>query len=517
MVWVSSVLSVLAGPVYFLTSLFYFQDASKEQLIAVKIRGTHIDCKLKKEERPSREKRIWLFVLSYALFGLCLGLPLGCMYLLLFKLTSETVRYQFRVMTTEQPLGLAEIWEMLLKLLVASIISISNALFYNFVGCITEIEKHSTWSAYRWHRLLKLYVFRFTNVYLMFFWTYYAELPWYTCMVTRMALQSLIFVISDFLVTTIINLLIPFFYQGFCNVWTCRPLLHTGEDTMHQIELSDEIMRVVFRQFVMYAAVPVFPFVTVLTLLCNVAELPVNKFRMTRLSLPPQGLVGGRRQLCVGLMLASLLSFFVFPLGAFWFAPGVSESSAGPRLCWPCVEYSRVEGESSGNVCGSEFEPTVCEPPKWASEVEEGGVMAKGGQVSVYEIRQHLRVLLRAGRQDGQAQANGTLASEEYRSSLAFFDARSWLFKSRRCACRPCVQTLSCGCSEPLNQRVCESFPPYTCAHNTSTSVTSGLKNYGKECWQRCGSGLMGTGGQGQCAWCGTGHCCRYGWTGVTR
>ena len=51
---------------------------------------------------------------------------------------------------------------------------------------------HACRSGFRWHRLLKLYLYRFVNMFVMLVFTYYAELPWYTCMTTRIATQMLV-------------------------------------------------------------------------------------------------------------------------------------------------------------------------------------------------------------------------------------------------------------------------------------------------------------------------------------
>ena len=57
----------------------------------------------------------------------------------------------------------------------------------------------------------------------------------------------------------------------------------------------------------MYATMPVLPVMAFLTLVCNLLELPVNKYRLTRLTKPPEGMVGGRRVLFYSLVAASLM------------------------------------------------------------------------------------------------------------------------------------------------------------------------------------------------------------------
>ena len=110
MVWLSSIGSLLVGPLYFCTSLFYFQDASKEQLVEKTIRGTPLD------RRPGPEvsvaRRMRRFLLSYSLFLLCFSIPIGCMYFLLFNLTTLIVEGQFELFTANDfafGFGLAEL------------------------------------------------------------------------------------------------------------------------------------------------------------------------------------------------------------------------------------------------------------------------------------------------------------------------------------------------------------------------------------------------------------------------
>ena len=304
MLCTSSVLSLAMGPLYFCASLFYFRDASKEQLIEMVIRGTPLDrrswclpsvscalcplmdrwldrepdarmrafmqasihtrvmltdkvirgahtrvdcrcwcgraviissggaaaCALQHQPLSSAS-RAWRMTLSYALFAVCFSVPLVLIFLLLFYFTSIAVRQQHSVHTrlmAGSSLSEAEIFQWLLSLVVASFISICNNIFFAIVRCLTNLEGHPTWSGFRlhclfkctfvcmhacmyecmyvcmhacmhacrsgfrWHRLLKLYLYRFVNMFVMLVFTYYAELPWYTCMTTRIATQMLV-------------------------------------------------------------------------------------------------------------------------------------------------------------------------------------------------------------------------------------------------------------------------------------------------------------------------------------
>ena len=57
----------------------------------------------------------------------------------------------------------------------------------------------------------------------------------------------------------------------------------------------------------MYATITVLPIMSIFTLVCNLLELPITKLRLTRLTKPPDGMVGGRRVLFYSLLAASLM------------------------------------------------------------------------------------------------------------------------------------------------------------------------------------------------------------------
>ena len=161
-------------------------------------------------------------------------------------------------------------------------------------------------------------------------------------------------------------------------------------------------------------------------------------------------------------------------------------------------------------ACGHHFEPSQCSPPSGALDdaASPADEQRAGAAVEVHDIRGHLSHLLRSGR---------GASGPAYQTSLSFFRDRSWyvflsaaqavrawaaleglccfaggwrlmadggavgtaracnrLMTHRRCACRPCVQMLTCGCHEPLNSRICDTLPRYTCAQGQGGEGASG-------------------------------------------
>ena len=94
--------------------------------------------------------RTWKRLLSYALFLLCFSVPLVLIFFLLFRLTWIKVQFQYQMFTNHaSALSVSEWWPLLQSVLVSSIISLANAIFFAIVGCLTQLECHDTWSAYR--------------------------------------------------------------------------------------------------------------------------------------------------------------------------------------------------------------------------------------------------------------------------------------------------------------------------------------------------------------------------------
>lgn len=142
----------------------------------------------------------------------------------------------------------------------------------------------------------------------------------------------------------------------------------------------------------------VFPGITVLTLICNLLEVPVYKLRVrgglcsNGMWKKPVGMVGGRRVLCQSLIFASISALLLFPSGALWFVPALRHLNGGTGipaawLCWPCVQYARIDMPSGGS-CSGQFESTTCRAPQWASE-------AAAPEVHVADVRRHLASMKR--------------------------------------------------------------------------------------------------------------------------
>ncbi len=86
---------------------------------------------------------------------------------------------------------------------------------------LTDLERHASYSAHRFHRLVKLLVFRVCNTQSLFLVRFFADVPFYPCMAARVGNQAFIMVILDLTVSNIAEIGFSAAYNVF-HRWQLR-------------------------------------------------------------------------------------------------------------------------------------------------------------------------------------------------------------------------------------------------------------------------------------------------------
>uniref|UniRef100_A0A7S0H799 WW domain-containing protein n=1 Tax=Hanusia phi TaxID=3032 RepID=A0A7S0H799_9CRYP len=466
--WVSMMVLVtifmfLIGPMYFYTSTLFFRDYVKNAEASTSADDDKISYDgLEKEVSFGFKQRM---IISYAVFVLMCACPLAIMYAVLFQMLYRTIPDQYN--SGLKSVGaFKEGVQLAVSLITSAIVPISNLIFDSIVRFLTDLEKHPTWSSYRRHRLLKIVLFRLVNVYGLFIFRFYADLPFYTCSSSRIAFQIFIFILMDITINNFVEFFWPHIWKLIvCLLSPCISLENkegSDEEQKPEFELTDEYFEIVYRQFIMYIGISVFPMITGITLLTNIVEWPIDRYRLIYHCRRPRGmLVGGRSMLSKLLFFSALCSIIAFPSGIVWFGPPL-----GPYLCWPCPQYSN-RAISPSVSCGSQFEQVQCS--------------VGGTEISYPEIRTNL-LQLQSWKSSPTQRANAVSFMKQYFGSLQ---------SSRRCACRPCVNVISCSCNEPQLYGYCNQIPDYVCP-GTGIPCTRGTSCAdGKTCMENVAYKIM--------------------------
>jgi len=444
MMALASLLSFATGPLYLLASTFIFKDY---------IGATERDIAAEDDVIPENKEETTGYtirlILHYPLFIICCCIPGVIMYFVLFHIFYAVVQGSYDEGQKGSGAGFSEAAPLLLSLVPSAIVAVANILFGMVVDKLNMWDKHPSWSTFRNHRMFKILLFRIFNVMCLFSFKYYSDMPFYTCLTQRIAFQVFTFILMDITVNNFIEIFLPGILSAVGSCFAKDAVAEGSDDDQKpDFELSEEYFEIIYRQFIMYMGISVFPMISVITLLTNILELFVDRYRLIRVCAKPKGMVpGGRRRLFVQLMFAALCGLVAFPCGAIWFASGF--------LCWPCPQYSgsttftassRVDSkvlEQCGNV--KAFEAPDCK-------------LTDGTDVSVAEIRLHVdrmkgwdtfskQELQDAFPRDWQA---------KYEESQEFLSTNyQTLASSRRCACSPCVNVKSCNCGDRALEQAC--------------------------------------------------------------
>mmetsp|Transcript_2286 Transcript_2286/g.4730 ORF Transcript_2286/g.4730 Transcript_2286/m.4730 type:complete len:366 (-) Transcript_2286:15-1112(-) len=264
--------------------------------------------------------------------------------------------------------------------------------------------------------------FRLINVMSLFAIRYFADAPFYNCVAGRIGSQFLIFILLDLTVNNLCEL--AFALLG--NLRVAAGLVVQSHE-QNPMELTDDYLEVIYRQFVLMASFSIFPPICFLSLFTNSVEYLWDRFRFLRIVSKPKGAFNGGLLMVAALMGAfAFMGLIFFPTGPIWYSP-----LNGPVLCWPCSTFSQETSTLTTGVCGPGFEPAGCAD-------------AAGAAIGQDVIAGYI----------GQMASAAGPSDPPYIAAKKWFDANTHLFHSRRCSCRPCAVALSCGCSAPPPQRL---------------------------------------------------------------
>ncbi len=458
--------------------------------------------------------RMWRLVMSYCLLMIVCGVPAGIDYALVFDLTHRKLKPLYEAQAGQYPLDVAGVSSgdgfmaspSGITIAVVLIKAILDGIFETIAGILTDMERHISYSGYRYHRLFKLFVFRLVNLMSLFIIRYYADVPFYPCLASRTSNQAFILVMFELTLNNLIELglnyglkLLGMLRQKWfppapppdptkalspesgtqpdahCESQPEEAQEHAMEvEHAPEIELTDDYLEVVYRHYLMFAFMGVFPLVNLFVLICNLIELPLDKLKFVKLS--GKAIRGNFQN---STLLLSLLLFITaaagllhFPTGAAWLLPPL-----GPLICWPCDTFSQTQ--TAGGSCLPNFEPAGCR--------DRAGVPLRQG-----DIRLRLTFLWTPLPALGAPGAKE--AAEAAASASRWLADNDHLFSSRRCGCRPCSLILTCPCDEPPEQR-------FTSAANATAVTLLPRYNYSLAGWRALQAGGVGPSKQG---WCGS-------------
>jgi len=233
------------------------------------------------------------------------------------------LNYYLQLVSNRDVISNNTIYSMAMSAVVACI----NVIWSSSVSFIVEFERHRTWSHFRVHYLVKLYLFKIVNVTANYAALSYAFAAPYSCPMQESGAKFVTLIILDLFVFNALEFLLPpvklCFYRR-CGYRACLKS-HEGDDALRpEFDVAEELIELLYRQFVLYTGMITMPLLAFLGLIVNIVEYPLDKARMLYLCRPPKRLEKSMTNIIVATMICSALAAtLTFPFGFLWVLTGL--------------------------------------------------------------------------------------------------------------------------------------------------------------------------------------------------
>eukprot|EP00761_Pharyngomonas_kirbyi_P011920 gb/GECH01011946.1/.p1 GENE.gb/GECH01011946.1/~~gb/GECH01011946.1/.p1 ORF type:complete len:683 (+),score=139.05 gb/GECH01011946.1/:1-2049(+) len=167
---------------------------------------------------------------------------------------------------------------------------------------LTKYEKHPTWTILRKHHTVKLVSFKLLNI---FFMSAVRGIFTQRCPLEVLGKQYLLQMFADLLLFNAIEMGIPYAQLK----WKQWREGEVEEKDKPEFDTSDEYLEVLYRQHILYLALPAFPMITFLVFIASILELYLDKYRLIKICQRPPRTQGSIKTfLALFLLIAALLA-----------------------------------------------------------------------------------------------------------------------------------------------------------------------------------------------------------------
>jgi len=329
------VATFLFGPLLSIRTKIRFRKLFHHHDHEDKFQAKHLDIIRDKNGKPKPRKG----AVSHAL-RMTLSYSLFFMLLLLSCIIAGVINMaQITVDTGESTL--------LYSTLLTLFLLVSNVVWQKLCTLLTKLEAHQTWTTYRKNQTFKYFVWRVANVGMIFISRYIVRIyfgpildffpvfkpfannkNWNSavCSLNADAEQFFLLILADVTVVRLFSVLWPLFYY---RLWSrCNPEKEPSplsDRGRPDFDLADEYLDILYRQFLVYYGMSVFPWITFFGVIGNLIEYPIDKWVLINLSRTPPRLRGSMRSfLTLFMLLTALGGLVMFPQGAVWILTGLN-------------------------------------------------------------------------------------------------------------------------------------------------------------------------------------------------
>jgi len=216
---------------------------------------------------------------------------------------------------------------------ITAAVTLINLIFVQISGRLTRFEKHKTWSLYRKHEGFKILAFRMVNVICMYVALQFAFTK-SCCYFKDAGTKFLTLILTDLVINNFVEMFVPLFRIWGAKRFKCMQGSQGDEAAKPEFDVASEYLELFYRQFVIYLGMIVFPMMTLLGLITNIAEYPLDKTRMLKICQRPKRLdLSMKRFLVIWLVGVAAVALLCWPQGPVWVMSGVAIDECAVSCC----------------------------------------------------------------------------------------------------------------------------------------------------------------------------------------
>lgn len=319
----TQIIAFLFAPLYSLKTKKFFKDKNINDDDDIQIESDIIE-----ENKQYTQSRKLRKIISLSIFLASLAIPISITYFMLVNVAPKAYEINlFNKFKYVQYIQLA------LAAACSGIVSIFNLLWKKTCLKLTNFEKHDTYTNFRRFNLFKLVIFKVASLFSLYTIRYMVDQYRNSCMVYAMAVQYLLLFLLEITIGNVGEIFIPKLINLYRKSKNQRKE-NPDSDFQPEFDTSEEYLELIYRQYILYVAMSIFPLVILIGLLANIIELYIDKYKLFKqCQKPPRTRASNRKFLIGYLMLMWFLALVTPPTGAIYYSPSIR------LLCFPCISY----------------------------------------------------------------------------------------------------------------------------------------------------------------------------------
>lgn len=216
--------------------------------------------------------------------------------------------------------------------IMVSIVNISIRIMSKMIcKILTNFEKHSKWSRYRQHWLIKFFSFKFLNIIILYAAQYLARIDdTEKCPLSDIGTQYVVNYVLDVITTSLTGTLLPLF-NFYCMRCKGNNIKRKNNEAKDSFDIVEEYLEIFYQQFTLYLGGTIVPAIYFIGLIGSILTYYFDKLRMAKLCYVKISHKTPNSLLLIMTTLISIIAFFVFPDGVYWIMSTLPQSRF--KLC----------------------------------------------------------------------------------------------------------------------------------------------------------------------------------------